>query len=411
MARVSVLIEAAGRAAKLKVLIAVAAVLVAGPALAECQNTGSFSRWMQDFKAEAAAAGVSKQTISRALRGIELDPKIISRDRRQGFFAQDFGTFSKKLATNNRITNGRKKIKQRKKYFERAEKDYGVPPEVITAFWALESDFGSGMGDYSILRALATLAYDCRRKELFTGELIDALKILDKGWVKPSDMIGSWAGEMGQTQFLPKHYLEHAVDYDGDGARNLFASDPDIIGTTAAFIKHLGWRRGEPWLQEVNVPRKLPWEKADLSVKLPRLQWAEWGVTAADGSPLKSDAMPASLLLPMGHKGPAFLAYPNFDIYVEWNNSLTYCITAAYLATRISGANSMQGRDRDIPLLSIDEAKQVQRILTKRGYDVGKIDGIIGAKTRSAVKEMQIKYGLPADSFPTPELLSRLRQG
>ncbi len=400
-----------GRMAKLLMLVVAAAALGTGPALADCKNTGSFSRWFKGFKAEALAAGISERTISIALRGIELDPKIIRRDRRQGFFAQDFGTFSKKLATNNRITNGRKKIKKRNTYFERAENDYGVPPEVITAFWALESDFGSGMGDYSILRALATLAYDCRRKELFTGELIEALKILDKGWVKPSDMIGSWAGEMGQTQFLPKHYLEHAVDYDDDGTRNLFASDADIIGTTAAFIKHLGWRRGEPWIQEVRVPPQLPWEKADLSIKLPRSQWAEWGVTAADGNPLKSDDLPASLLLPMGHKGPAFLAYPNFNIYVEWNNSLTYCITAAYLATRIKGAGSMQGRDRKIPILSVDEAKQVQRILTKRGYDVGKIDGIIGAKTRSAVKEMQIKYGLPADSFPTPVLLGHLRNG
>lgn len=399
------------RAAALIMMALVTAAAAASPAAADCQNSGSFSAWFKAFKADALAAGISERTIANALDGIELDPKIISRDRRQGFFAQDFGTFSKKLATDNRVKNGRTKINKRKKYFDRAEKEYGVPAEVITAFWALESDFGKGMGDYSILRALATLAYDCRRKELFTGELIEALKILDKGWVKPSDMIGSWAGEMGQTQFLPMHYLAHAVDYDDDGTRNLFASDPDIIGSTAAFIKHLGWRRGEPWLQEVRVPGKLPWEKADLDIKLPRSQWAAWGVTAADGSALTSDDLPASLVLPMGYKGPAFLAYPNFNIYVEWNNSLTYCITAAYLATRIAGADSMQGRERDIPILSVEDAKDVQRILTKRGYDVGKIDGIIGSKTRSAVKEMQIKYGMPADSFPTPELLSRLRNG
>ena len=411
MVRQAMVRLAIGRAATMLMTAFVTVALVGSPAAADCQNSASFSAWLKGFKNEARAAGISERTISNALEGIELDPKIIARDRRQGFFAQDFGTFSKKLATENRVTNGRKKINKRKKYFDRAEKDYGVPAEIITAFWALESDFGRGMGDYSILRALATLAYDCRRKELFTGELIEALKILDKGWVKPSDMIGSWAGEMGQTQFLPKHYLEHAVDYDGDGTRNLFASDPDIIGTTAAFIKHLGWRRGEPWLQEVRVPAKLPWEKADLDRKLPRSQWAAWGVTAADGSPLTSDDLPASLLLPLGHKGPAFLAYPNFNIYVERNNSLTYCITATYLATRIAGATSMQGRDRDIPILSVEDAKDVQRILTSRGYDVGKIDGIIGSKTRSAVKEMQIKFGLPADSFPTPDLLSRLRNG
>lgn len=411
MARLAMAKTALGRAFAILVLASAIAATGIAPAAAECENTGSFSAWLSGFKKQAEAEGISKRTISKALGGVKLDRKIIRRDRRQGFFAQDFGTFSKKLATNHRIKAGRKKISKRKRYFDRAEKDYGVPPEVITAFWALESDFGAGMGDYSILQALATLAYDCRRKELFTQELIEALKILDKGWVQPSDMIGSWAGEMGQTQFLPMHYLAHAVDYDGDGTRNLFASDPDIIGSTAAFIKHLGWQRGEPWIEEVRVPGKLPWEKADLGIHLPRSQWAAWGVTAADGSPLKADDLRASLLLPMGRKGPAFLAYPNFNIYVEWNNSLTYCITAAYLATRIAGAASMQGRDRNIPLLSVEETKEVQRLLTRNGYDVGKIDGIIGSKTRTAVREMQLKFGLPADSFPSPELLSRLRNG
>lgn len=381
-------------------------------AFAECQNSGSFSGWLNGFKKDARAAGVSERTISRALGGVKLDNKIIRRDRRQGFFAQSFATFSKRLATENRRKAGQRKIKKRQKYFDRAQRDFGVPPEVITGFWALESDFGAGMGNYSILQALATLAYDCRRKELFTQELLYALKILDKGWVNPQDMIGSWAGEMGQTQFLPKHYLEHAVDYDGDGTRNLFASDADIIGSTAAFIKHLGWRAGEPWLQEVRVPGNLPWEKADLEIKLPRSQWAEWGVRAADGGALPNDDLPASLVLPMGHKGPAFLAYKNFDIYTEWNNSLLYCITAAYLATRISGeAGPMQGRDRDIPFLELDDAKTLQRLLIKRGYDVGKVDGIIGSKTRAAVKAMQIKYGLVADSYPTPELLNMMRRG
>ncbi len=379
-------------------------------ASAECTNSGKFSTWLRDFKKSARAQGVSERTISSALGGIRLDPKIIRRDRRQGFFAQSFATFSKRLATNHRIKAGRKKIKKRQAEFNRAEKEFGVPPQVITAFWALESDFGVGMGKYSILRALATLAYDCRRKELFTGELMYALKILDKGWVKPSDMIGSWAGEMGQTQFLPKHYLEHAIDFDGNGTRNLFASEPDIIGTTAAFIKHLGWRRGEPWLEEVRVPSKLPWEKADLEVKLPRSQWAQWGVTDAKGRPLKADDLKASLVLPMGRKGPAFLAYPNFDIYTQWNHSLTYCITAAYLANRIAGAPSMQGRERDIPFLELPKAKELQRLLVRKGFDVGKIDGIIGAKTRKAVRTMQIKFGLPADSYPTPELLRRLRR-
>lgn len=385
------------------------AIAASGKSNDNCRNTQAFSKWLKEFKAYARSQGVSDRTIRSALGGMALSKKVLSRDRRQGFFAQSFASFSKKLATEHRRKAGIKRIKKLKRYFDRAEADYGVPAEVITAFWALESDFGVGMGKFPVLRALATLAYDCRRKELFTGELLAALKIIDKGDLRPSEMIGSWAGELGQTQFLPTHYLTYAVDYDGDGHANLFKSNGDIIGTTAAFIKHLGWRRGEPWIIEVRVPGKLPWEEADLAIQHPRSQWAAWGVKRINGSPLQADDLPASLLLPMGRKGPAFLAFNNFKVYLEWNNSLTYATTAAYLATRIAGASSMRGRDRDVPGLSPDGVRELQRILARRGFDVGKADGIIGAKTRAAVKAMQIKFGFPADSYPTPGLLRKLR--
>ncbi|MDX2288760.1 MAG: lytic murein transglycosylase [Hyphomicrobiaceae bacterium] len=386
--------------------------LLSAPASAaepNCTNTARFSDWMADFRREAMAAGISPRTISRALDGIALDEKVISRDRKQGFFAQSFGTFSKRLATDHRVQASRKKIEANATHFSRALAQYGVPAEVITGLWALESDFGRGMGNFPVLPALATLAYDCRRGELFRGELLAALKIIERGDLDPEEMVGSWAGELGQTQFLPKHYLEHAVDYDGNGRINLFSSDADVIGSTAAFLKHLGWRASEPWLEEVVLTRDLDWQEADLTIKHPRQTWAGWGVKAADGGPLQSDSLPASLLLPMGRLGPAFLAYQNFDIYLQWNQSLNYATTAAWLATRIGGAGPMQGRERDIPFLSLDDAKALQQILTRRGYDVGKIDGVIGAKTRSAIKAMQIKYGLPADSYPTPELLEKLR--
>jgi lytic murein transglycosylase len=363
---------------------------------------------MADFRREAAQSGISERTIARALDGVDLDERIIRRDRRQSFFAQSFSDFSKKLATEHRLKAGRKKIAANAETFARAEAKYGVPPEVIAAFWALESDFGAGMGDYPILQALATLAYDCRRHELFRAELLSALKIIDKGDLDPSDMIGSWAGELGQVQFLPTHYLKHAVDFDGNGRANLFKSDADIIGSTAAFLQHLGWRAGEPWLQEVVITQDLPWREADLAIKHPRSKWADWGVKLADGAPLPSDNLPASLLLPMGRRGPAFLAYNNFNVYLEWNQSLNYATTAAYLATRIGGAGPMKGRDRNIPSLSIDQTKALQSRLTARGYDVGKIDGILGEKTRAAVKEVQLEFNLPADSYPTTELLRRL---
>lgn len=379
------------------------------PAQADCRNTQSFESWLAGYKRQALADGVTRRTLDRAAPYLTYSDVVISRDRRQGFFAQGFDTFSKKLATESRVKAGRKQIRAHQASFDRAEKEFGVPPEVITAFWALESDFGAGMGNFEVLRALTTLAYDCRRSELFTAELTAALKIIDHGDLGPEDMIGSWAGELGQVQFLPRHYLEHAIDYDGDGKANLFKSSADIIGTTAKFLVELGWKRGEPWLQEVRVPRELKWEQAELDIKHPRSTWAEWGVRNADGSALKADAQPASLLLPMGRFGPAFLAYPNFDVYTSWNNSLNYSTTAAYLATRIAGASEMQGRERDFPRMSVDEVKAVQSALARRGYDVGKVDGIIGANTRAAVRAMQLKYGQPADGYPTAELLRRLR--
>jgi lytic murein transglycosylase len=378
---------------------------------ADCRNTGRFDAWLDGFRREAIAGGISRATVSAALDGVTLDPGVIARDRRQSFFAQSFLSFSDKLISQNRIRTGQARLKQHRELFARAEKDYGVPGPVIAALWALESDFGASMGKLSILRSLATLAYDCRRGEKFTGELLDTLRIIDRGDIAAEELIGSWAGEIGQTQFLASHYLKHAVDYDGDGRANTISSVPDVIGSTANFLQHLGWRRGEPWLQEVQVPDNLPWDQADLAVKHPRSKWAAWGVTQRDGKPLPRDALQASLLLPMGRTGPAFLAYPNFEVYLQWNSSLIYCITVSYLGTRLAGAPPMhRGADKDIPVLSGDETKELQRLLVRRGYDVGEVDGKLGAASRAAVKAVQMKLGLPADSYPTPELLERLRR-
>ncbi|MCC7107595.1 MAG: lytic murein transglycosylase, partial [Chloroflexi bacterium] len=277
-----------------------------------CQNTGSFERWLAAFREEAAREGISRSTISAALDGMTLDPGIIARDRRQSFFSQTFLEVVEKLATRNRVQTGGQAVERHKAVFQRAERQYGVPPAVIAAFWALESDFGSGMGNLPVLRSLATLAYDCRRGEKFRAELMSALRIIDRGDLRPAEMIGSWAGELGQTQFLPTHYYNHAVDYDGDGRRDLLRSPADIVGSSAAFMQSLGWQAGQPWLEEVRVPVELPWEQADIAISHPRSRWAEWGVTYATGRPLPRDGLPASLHLPMGRNGPAFLAYANF---------------------------------------------------------------------------------------------------
>jgi lytic murein transglycosylase len=385
----------------------------AQPAFAKaavCKNTGDFNRWLDGFKKEAVAEGITARTMAAAAPYLTLDQNIIWTDRGQRFFAQSFLDFSDKLASRGRFQNGVTYVARHKALFARAEKEYGVPAAVITAFWALESDFGAGMGNKPVLRSLATLAYDCRRGEMFRGELMAALKIIDRGDLVPAEMIGSWAGELGQTQFLPRHYLNHAVDWDGDGRRNLMRSPADIIGSTAAFIKSLEWQTGQPWLQEVRVPAILAWDQADLAIQHPRSQWAKWGVTAGDGSPLATDAMPASLVLMMGRNGPAFLAYPNFQIYLKWNQSLTYAVTAAYLATRIEGAPAMNRGRSAIPMLPVEQVMELQTLLNKRGYPAGDPDGKLGAGSRAAIKAAQVKFGLPADSYPTAELLEKLRR-
>ncbi len=374
-----------------------------------CRNTGSFDTWLAAFRKEALANGISARTVSRVLDNMTMDPGVIARDRKQGFFAQGFIAFSSKLISQGRIQNGRNRMSQYRDVFAKAEQTYGVPPAVITAFWGLESDYGSFLGNLPILRSLTTLAYDCRRGEMFRAELLDALRIVDRGDLTPEEMIGAWAGEIGQTQFLPSHYLKHAVDFDGDGRRNLISSVPDVIGSSAAFLKHLGWKAGEPWLEEVRVPSNLPWDQADLAIQHPRSKWAEWGVTRRNGESLRKDSLPASLLLPMGRFGPAFLGYDNFQVYLKWNQSLNYCITAAYLATRLDGAPAFNKGSRDIPELSGEQIKELQQLLVRRGYEVGEADGKIGAATRASVKAAQLKLGLPADSYPTEDLIERLR--
>lgn len=383
---------------------------------AACHGGQSFEQFLARLKQDAAAAGVSQRAIAAASPYLVYDQSIVNRDRGQRVFGQIFTEFAGRMASEGRRVKGQQLIKTHAQAFARAEKEYGVPPAVITAFWALESDFGAVQGKLSTLRSLVSLAYDCRRAQMFHDETIAALKIIDRGDLAPAEMIGSWAGELGQTQFLPSHYFNYAVDYDGDGHRDMLRSAPDVIGSTANYIATgLKWRRGEPWLEEIRVPANLesrfPWDQADLTIRHPRAKWAAWGVTYADGRPLPNDAMPASVLLPMGRTGPAFLAYANFAAYTEWNNSLIYSTTAAYLATRIAGAAPMRKPATPVAQLPFNEIKELQQLLARQGYSVGKIDGILGQQSRIAIKTVQMKFGLPADSWPTAELLVRLRGG
>jgi lytic murein transglycosylase len=399
-----------------KISLAAALMALSFPAQAAsgaaCHNGMSFPQFLAQLESDAQAAGVSRRAIAQAAPYLVYDQGIVNRDRGQRVFGQVFTEFASRMAADYRMQQGRAKIQTYTQAFARAEKEYGIPPAVIAAFWGLESDFGANMGKLPTLRSLVSLAYDCRRAERFHDETIAALKILERGDLSPTEMIGSWAGELGQTQFLPSHYFNYAVDYDGDGRRDMLRSAPDVIGSTANYIATaLKWRRGEPWLQEIRVPSNLPWDQADLTIKLPRSQWAKWGVTYADGRPLPNDDLPASVLLPMGRTGPAFLAYANFAAYTEWNNSLIYSTTAAYLATRIAGAAPMHRPSAPVAQLPFNDIKELQQLLVRAGYNVGKIDGVLGQQSRIAIKTMQKKYGLPADSWPTAELLARMRGG
>ncbi len=398
---------------KYRLAAALAILVLTGPAsAATCGNSAKgFDVWLKSFRAEAAANGLSRRALA-ALDDVVYDPAIVKKDRAQNVFSQSFLEFSGRMVSDYRIKQGAALVHKHRAVFDRVEEEFGVPAPVIAAFWALETDFGANIGDLPILRSLATLAWDCRRPEKFRPQLMAALDLINKGDLAPSEMRGAWAGEIGQTQFLPLDYDESAVDFDGDGRRDLRQSIPDVLASSANLLRKHGWQPGQPWLQEVRVPRDLPWQEADIAIRHPRSQWVKWGVESAGGKPFKPDNFPASLLLPMGRNGPAFLAYGNFTTaYLKWNESLVYSTTAAYLATRIAGAPKA-GRGRaEVTPLTYKEIVELQKLLAGRGYDVGKFDGKIGKGTRAAVKDVQLKLGLPADSYPTPELLERLRGG
>jgi len=383
---------------------------VPAPRAASCHAGASFDKFLAELKAQAVASGVSQRAMAEAAPYLVYDQGIVNRDRGQRVFGQVFTEFAGRMAASYRMQQGQARIKTYAAAFSRAEKEYGVPPAVIAAFWGLESDFGANMGNLPTLRSLVSLAYDCRRTQMFQDETIAALKIIDRGDLMPEEMVGSWAGELGQTQFLPTHYFTYAVDYGGH--RNLLHSAEDVIGSTANYIANgLKWRRGEPWLQEARVAAStsFPWDQADLTIQLPRSKWMQLGVTYPDGKPLPADDLPASLLLPMGRSGPAFLAYANFAAYTEWNNSLIYSTTAGYLAARIAGAPPMHRPTAPVAQLPFNELRELQQLLVRAGFNVGKVDGVMGQQSRTAVKAMQIKFGLPADSWPTAELLARMR--
>jgi lytic murein transglycosylase len=381
-------------------------------AAARCRNTGSFDAWLAAFKQEAAREGISQRAISAALDGVTFDPAIIRRDSGQGVFQQSFLQFAGRMTNVNRYQNGLKQLKANAPLLARIEQRTGVPPAVVVALWGLESDYGAYKGGiYNIIRSVATLAYDCRRSAFFRDQLKGAVRIVERGDLRPDQMIGNWAGELGPTQFTPSDYFKHGLDFDGDGRVDMVHSVPDALASAANLMKAFGWQAGQPWLQEVRVPGELPWQESGLEHKHPRSQWVRWGVRAAHGAALPADNLEASLILPMGRLGPAFLAYPNFRSYTEWNAAIVYATTAAYFGTRLAGAPVVGPGNGQPVVPTTEQIQQLQQLLIARKLLTGEADGRLGAATRPAVKKAQVMVGLPADAYPTQELIDRLRAG
>lgn len=375
------------------------------PLSAQAQDCGgSFANFTAGLKAEAETRGYDTRTINGFFKSVKQDAKVLKSDRAQGVFQKPFLEFSRRLISAQRLEKGRALGRNWDGVFTKAEQTYGVSRGVLLAFWAFETDYGAFQGDFNTRDALVTLAHDCRRPELFRPQVFSALELYAHGGFDPARTTGAWAGEIGMVQMLPADILEHGVDGDGDGTVQLKSSAPDALLSGASMLRGLGWTAGAPWIEEVTVPATMDWSLSGLRTELPAAEWAAMGVRARDGA--LAD-LPASLILPQGHRGPAFLAYPNFRVYFEWNQSFTYVMTAAYFATRLEGAPVYRAGDPD-PGLSGSQMKQLQQALAARGHDVGDIDGILGAKTRAAVQIEQKRLGLPADAWPTSALLSRL---
>jgi lytic murein transglycosylase len=386
----------------MRILALTAALLL--PIAAHAQCGGSFNAFKNGLQTEAASHGIRSDKAAAFLSGVRKDGSVLKADRAQGVFQKPFIEFSRRLISSNRINSGRSNAKRCARVFDNVEATYGVNRNVLLAFWAFETDFGSFQGNFNTANALVTLAHDCRRPELFRPQVFAAMELYQRGQFDPNRTTGAWAGEIGMVQMLPRDILENGVDADGDGRVSLKTSAPDALTSGGKMLQHLGWKANQPWLQEVVVPANMDWSKSGLNTTLSVNEWQAMGIRPRQG---KLTNLPASLILPQGHKGPAFLAYPNFNVYFEWNQSFTYVLTAAYFATRLQGAAAYDAGNPDQGLQG-NQMKRLQTKLQKRGYDVGKVDGILGARTRDAVQAEQKRLGLPADAWPTPRLLNNL---
>lgn len=368
---------------------------------------GDFNTFLRNIGEVAINQGIDKNDVFLVLKNTQRSKKVLSFDRKQSTFRLSFTDFSKKAINSYRLKNGKKNIEKYRDLFLVTKSKYGIPPEVITAFWAMETDFGAVQGNFHTISALATLAHDCRRPEMFQQEYIAAIHLFSNG-VIDLKTTGAWAGEVGQVQMLPSDILRFGSDGNKDGIIDLKKSPEDSIFTAAALISELGWKPNQPWIEEVIINDiNFPWQEAGFGRNRTVSSWKKLGIISRNKKFMASDDTMATLLLPQGLKGPKFLAYPNYDIYLKWNDSFIYTVTAAHLASRLGGQKKFLSSKPE-KILSVEEMLKLQKILQSMGYDVGKVDGILGRKTRQSVRSIQIKLGLPADSWPTADLFNTL---
>ena len=373
-------------------------------------NNRGLQRWISDFRARASAQGISTQAFDAAFRGVRYNADVIQRDRNQSEFTKTIWEYLDSAASDLRVRNGQAALRQNEGLLNAIEARYGVEKEVVVAVWGLESSFGAFRGDEPLIEALATLAYDGRRGRFFEQQLIAALKIIQSGDVAPSDMTGSWAGAMGHTQFIPTSYLAYAVDFTGDGKRDIWSDDPaDALASTASYLANFGWINGQPWGVEVRLPNGFDYTQANRRIQRLPSEWARMGVTGLNGRVVR-DYGDASVLLPAGAQGAAFLIFHNFSVIERYNTADAYVIGVGHLSDRIAGGGAIQASwPRGDRALVFAERQELQRMLTAAGHSTQGIDGRIGPLTIDAIRSYQRSQGLVPDGYASLSLLMRLR--
>ncbi len=369
----------------------------------------SFADWRQAMRSEAIATGIDAALFDRVFAGVTPDPAVLKADSSQPEFTRPVWEYLDGAVSSSRIGRGRVLLAQHNTMLQRIEQQYGVEAQILVAIWGLESNFGNNIGSHSVIRSLATLAYDGRRQGFWRAQLLAALQILQNGDVPSDRMIGSWAGAMGQTQFMPTTYNQYAVDFDGDGKRDLWNSSADALASAAHYLQASGWQRGQPWGFEVRLPSDFDYALADPDQRRSLTEWAELGVRPLAPTGAAASAR-ASLQLPAGHQGPAFLLLDNFRSILKYNNSTSYALAIGLLADNLVRPSEVQGQwPRGERQLGRSERVELQELLAQAGFDPGPADGIIGANTRKAIRALQLQLNWPADGYPNTQLLQQLR--